>query len=809
MRLLFIIFSFLLITICFGQKPNRKFEGKSQPRIGKITGQVRDSVSSQSMEYVTVALFNSKDSSLQTGAITDGVGEFYINEIPAGNYYARFSFIGYENKIIKDIVISTSKRTIDFNKVLLVSDQEILEGVTVTVEKPLVTYEIDKKIVNVEGMSTVASATAIEVLENIPSVTVDMDGNVSLRGSSGFTLLIDNKPSPMEASEALQMIPASNIKDIEIITNPSAKYNAEGTSGIINIILKKNKLEGVSTLINLNGGNYDNYAGDFLVSINKSKLKFNIGANYRNANRYRDITQERIITFNEGQSEVNSAGLHRFFRTNYGLNAALEWSPNRKSSFSFGVNGNQRQYNAAANYDFQERSNGVLLNEYTNKERTLRQFYGLTLSSGYEYLINGDKEHRINLTGMYNLHDGEEDALTESFDQFGNKQEGNNSTEVGPSKLFRIDLDYERPLKNNSKLKIGARTDFGNNSDDQNSFELNETSGEYVKLPLFSSIVDYKQNVYAGYAIYSGKLKEKLGYQFGLRSEYTDRNIFMETLNSNTIIQRLDFFPSAHFSYQLTDKNQLKANFSRRIQRPRSWNLEPFIFWEDPYTVRQGNPNLLPEYIQSYELGWISELKNKGSFSAELYHRNTINTIERIQEPYDSNVVLKRPINAGSSNSTGLELSYRKRFKDWWGVDLGVNTFFYEISGVLNDIAFGREALTYNVRLANTFNLFTDWKFQVVSSYTSAQATAQGRTNGYYSIDLALKKDFWKNRMSTSFQFRNALNSIKRETWVETPSLDTYRLAAPRWPIFSIALAFRLNNYKNQDKINTVKGEGF
>jgi outer membrane receptor protein involved in Fe transport len=657
-------------------------------------------------------------------------------------------------------------------------------------------------------MTTVASATAIEVLENIPSVTVDMDGNVSLRGSSGFTLLIDNKPSPMEATEALQMIPASNIKDIEIITNPSAKYNAEGTSGIINIILKKNKLEGISTLVNLNGGNYDNYAGDFLVSINKNKVKFNIGANYRNANRYRDITQERLITFNEGESAVNSTGLHRFFRTNYGLNAALEWAPNRKSSFSFGVNGSQRQYNAAANYDFRELTNGVLINEYTNKERTLRQFYGLTLSSGYEYLINGDKEHRINITGMYNLNDGEEDALTESFDLLGNRQEGNNSTEVGPSKLFRIDLDYEKPLKNKAKLKIGARTDFGNNSDDQNSFELNKTTGEYVKLPLFSSIVNYKQNVYAGYAIYSGKHKEKLGYQFGLRSEYTDRNIAMETMSSETVIQRLDLFPSAHFSYQMSKKNQLKANVSRRIQRPRSWNLEPFIFWEDPYTVRQGNPNLLPEYIQSYELGWISELK-KGSFSLEMYHRNTINTIERIQEPYDSSVVLKRPINAGVSNSTGLEVAYRKRFKDWWSVDLGVNSFFYQISGVLNDVAFDSEAFTYNVRFANTFNIASDWKFQLISSYTSPRATAQGRTNGYYSVDLALKKDFWKNRMSSSFQFRNALNSIKRETWIDSPTLSTYRLAVPRWPVFSVALAFRLNNYKNQDKIKTVKGDEF
>jgi outer membrane receptor protein involved in Fe transport len=626
MNKLLLFFFLVIASITYSQSRSGKGAG-----IGVISGRVIDSVSNQSMEYVTVALFNSKDSSLVTGDITDGVGEFIIKEIPFGNYYLRFSFIGYKNYIKRNLIISSSQKSIDFNKVFLSSDQTLLEDVSIVAEKPLVTYEIDKKIVNVSDMNTVASATAIEVLENIPSVTVDMDGNVSLRGSSGFTLLIDNKPSPMEASEALQLIPASNIKDIEIITNPSAKYNAEGTSGIINIILKKNKLEGISTLINLNGGNYKNYGGDFLVSVNKNKVKFNIGGNFRNANRYRDITQKRTIIFDENTSNVNSDGLHRFFRTNYGINAALEWSPNRKSSFSFGFNGNQRQYNAAANYDFHEFLNNSLINEYANKERTLRQFFGLTLSSGYEYLIAGDKEHRINITGMYNLHDGKEDALTESFNSLGDVSQGNQSTEVGPSALFRVNIDYEKPFKNKSKLKIGARTDFGDNKDDQNSYELNLVTNEYVRLPLFSTKVDYIQNVYAGYAIYSGKLKKKLGYQLGIRSEYTDRRIFMETLNSSTKIDRLDFFPSAHFSYQLSKKNQLKANFSRRIQRPRSWNLEPFISWEDPYTVRQGNPNLLPEYILSYELGWIKNLK-KGSLSAELYHRNTVNTIQRIQE---------------------------------------------------------------------------------------------------------------------------------------------------------------------------------
>ncbi|MCT4582583.1 MAG: TonB-dependent receptor [Flavobacteriales bacterium] len=799
---LFFLFSSLFMI---GQRSGGPIKGKGG---GEITGKVIDSETQKAMEYVTVALFKEKDSSLVTGQITDTKGEFYLKELPLGKYYLRFSFIGYKNTFKRNILLGPNQLNIDFNKVILSPDQEVLEDVEVIVDRPQIVYEIDKKVVNVEDMNTVASATAIEVLENIPSITVDMDGNVSLRGSAGFTLLIDNKPSPLEASEALQLIPASNIKDIEIITNPSAKYNAEGTSGIINVILKKNKLEGISTLINLNGATFNNYGGDFLVSVNKNKIKLNVGGNFRNRNRYRDITQERIITYDENISQVNSEGLHRFFSTNYGINAALEWSPNRKNSFSLGVNGNQRQFNAAANYDFLEYSNNMLTNKYTNKERTLRQFFGATASAGYEHLIGGDKEHRVNVTAVYNLHDGDEDALTESFDENELRVQGNQSTEVGPSQMYRVNVDYEKPLKGKAKFKLGLRSDFGNNKDDQDSYELNTSTGEYVKLPLFSTDVDYIQNVYAGYAIYSGEYQSKLGYQFGLRSEYTDRNIYMETLNSNTDIERLDWFPSAHFSYKLNKKDQLKANFSRRIQRPRSWNLEPFISWEDPYTVRQGNPDLLPEYIQSYELGWIKNLK-KGSFSLELYYRNTINTIERIQEAYDSTVIIKRPVNAGISNSLGLELSYRKRLLKWWGVDLGVNSFYYQISGVLSNETFERESFSYNLRLSNTFNLKKDWKVQAISRYTSAIATAQGRTNGFFTLDLAVKKDFWQNRLSGALQFRNALNSMRRETWVETAALYSYRLAEPRWPEIALSIALRLNNYNHQDKIKTVKGEEF
>lgn len=765
------------------------------------------------MMYVTVSVHQLSDTALVTGGITDMEGKFTINEIPVGKKYLfKCSFIGYGTTY--QTLDFTDKKLIDMGDVILSPGNEVLDGVDVTADKPVVTYEIDKKVVNVENMNTVASQTAVEVLANIPSISVDMDGNISLRGSQGFTLLIDGRPSALPASEALQLIQASNIKDIEIITNPSAKYDAEGTAGIINVILKKNKLEGVSTLINVNGGNsgggseFLNGGGDFLTSINKGKFKFNIGGQWVTRNRFRDIKQTRITTFGEEESKIESNGLHRFFGTNFGGNVAMEYAPSESDVFSVGVNVNRRQWNAAANYFFDEYTNDTLVNSYENRERTLRNFFVFSGSFGYQHLFKENKDHYLSLTSTYNLYDGEEDAQTEFFSLENVFQGGNRNTEIGPSNAVRVSLDYQYPFKNKMKLQVGARGDFGFSKDDQDSYRYNFDESDYVRLDSFSTDVAYTQNVYAGYGILNGKIKEKLGYQVGIRAEYTDRYIELTNSSLNTDIQRLDWFPSAHFSYELNDKNQFKASASRRIDRPRSWHLEPFIAWEDPYTVRQGNPDLLPEYIQSYELGYIRELK-KGSFSTELYFRNTNNIRERIQEVYDTNVIIKRPVNAGVSQALGAEFAYNKKIAKWWMLDAGTNLFYYKIKGQIPGSSLDQESFTYRARLSNSFILPKDWKVQFIGVYESDVVSVQGIDKGFTSFDLAIKKDFFERKVSTTLQFRNLFATERRENWVDTETLYSYRLATPKWPLIALSVSVRLNNFSNVDKIKTEEGSEF
>ncbi len=780
---------------------------------GQVIGKVLDNQSNASISYATISLLHLGDSSFLKGVISDEQGKFKIENIVLNqSYLLRVTFIGYKT-LFKNIDFKNYK-LVDLKEVVISPSAELLKGVEVRLDQPMVTFEIDKKVINVEQMNTVVSQTAVQVLANIPSISVDIDGNVSLRGSQGFTLLIDGIPSTIPSSEALQLIQASNIKDIEIITNPSAKYDAEGTAGIINIILKKNILQGVSTLININGGNsangtdYWNYGADFITSINKEKVKLNIGGQWVNRNQFRDIEQIRKTTLGNQESKIKSEGLHRYFGTNYGGNIAMEYRPNKNDFLSIGTSANTRQWNAAANYFFEEYLDDSLTNSYENRERTLRDFLFLSSSFAYKHLFNNDKEHYISLTSTYNLYDGKEDAQAEFFSESQLQLGGNRNTEIGPTNAIRVSLDYQYPMVNNLKLQLGARTDFGYSSDNQDSYSYDLNTQDYFRLDSFSTDVNYVQNVYAGYGIINGEINEKLGFQFGVRGEYTDRSIKQTLENNELIINRMDWFPSLFFSYKLNKENQLKANASRRINRPRSWHLEPFISWEDPYTVRQGNPNLLPEYIQSYEFGYIRELE-KGSFSIEIYGRNTKNIRERIQEVYDTNVIVKRPVNAGFSHAVGAEFAINQKLIDWWVFDLGANIFYFKVVGQIPGSSLNQESVTYRSRIANNFILPNDFKIQFISNFNADIISIQGLDKGFTSFDLALKKDFKEGKASGTFQFTNIFATQRRETFIDTPVLYSYRLATPRWPFVSLSFSFRLNNFNNLDKIKTDKGSEF
>ena len=793
MKILFTLFlSLLLYTFTYGQKPQGGQRGIPTVE-GEIFGTVMDSLTEQPISYVTVLALRQSDSSMVTGVVTEDNGSFSLKKLKQGTYILKLSFVGYKTKEIPNIIINAENTTFQIKNVSL--SPTILKEVEVFGDAPLVTYEIDKKVINVEDQNTNISQTALEVLQNAPSVTVDADGNVSLRGSASFTLLIDGIPTAMDANDALAIIPASTIKDIEIITNPSAKFDAEGTSGVINIITKKSKLEGISLLANLSAGTFDNYSGDIAINLKKEKFAIDISGNLRQRSRPSQNLSERTSIYDTVTNTLVSDGISDWKNTSKGFEFEFMYTPNNSHILSVQTRFNDRLMVPYSETDFKEYNDDVLISDFSTDQSNYIDIFGSSSSIYYQYNIKRNKEHNISFKAIANLRDVTQDDTTLSRLSNGDILQGNLYTETGPSNSYRFNADYKLPLKQDRKFEAGLQSQFGKSADNGKNYVLNLATNNYELNELFSSEVAYTRDIHAGYTMFSGKTKS-LGYQVGLRAEYTYRTITSTNLGSFTNINRLDWFPSAHFSYSLKNKSQLLLSYSRRIQRPRSYYFEPFITWEGPYNVRTGNPDLTPEYINAYEVSYIKPLKERrGFFSLELYARTVSDIITRISTVYEPGILISRPYNVGNSLALGFEPSLNYTVNKWWKVNAAINAIHLTLRGSIEDISYDRQSLNYNGRLTNTFTL-KGFSVQLMSRYESRTVTTQGTSTGYFTQDASIKKSFAKKKFSFILQGRNILNTQKSISTIATENVNITSTWQPLYPMVSLTFSMKLNNYQ-------------
>lgn len=762
---------------------------------GEIIGSVIDSASSIGMEYVSVALYKQKDSSVVTGVLTDLKGKFELKNVKPGSYYLVTNFVGYNSKFINNISITKNNLIINLGEILVNSDIELKELV-VRGDIPRVTYEIDKKVVNVEDMTTTVGQSAVEVLQNTPSIQVDAQGNVTLRGSSTYQLLINGIPTAMDPSDALQAIPASTIKNIEIVTNPSAREQAEGVGGIINIITKKKKLEGASMLINISDGNFERYGGDIAInySVKKHTLNLNLGFNQRN--RPSDKVEERISDFGTNQSKILQTGEGSWKMGGPRIGGEWIFTPNDQHIITIGSTFGKRNMRPFTNSVFEEFLNDSSIIKYENRYSGDILITSLSNFISYRYLFNKENNEYLNFKAIYNLRSVDEYSYNDFYNENGVKTGGNLATEFGPSNVLRFDLDYVKKLKNNLVLESGLQAQFGLAKDDRDNFEYDPITGEDVRLPLFSTDVQYNRNVHAGYSLVRGK-KNKLGYQFGLRAEYTFRNIEATTFpDASQLVKRLDWFPSAHFSYKLSDDQEILFSYSRRINRPRSYFFEPFVTWVSPYSVRTGNANLKPEYISSIEASWIKQLWDKGNISVDVYAKLLNNMINRIPSVYDTNIIIQSPENAGNSSSFGMDPTFVYYFKEWWNTNLALSLFYYSVTSNATDVEVTNTSFNWNITWINSFTFLKDYKLQVIGKYRSRSATPLGYQEERYGLDASLRKAFWENKLAITFQVSDILSTQRDNNFSSINNVTVYSVRDPFSPMYMVTVSLKLNNYK-------------
>lgn len=763
---------------------------------GVIKGTVQDSTSQQFMEYANVVLYSESDSTQVTGTITNGQGQFELSGLNTGSYFIRTTFIGYQKKYVQDITLERRGQSLDLGVINLPQSALYSENIVVEGERPPITYEIDRKIIDVASQQTSAAGNAADVLENAPSITVDIEGNVSMRGSGAFTVLIDGRPTVLDAQDALQQIPASTIDNIEIITNPSAKYDPEGTAGIINIITKDNTLRGISGLVNANGGMNDKYGGEMTLSYRTDDYTATIGADHNRRIYSGERIQRSITDFDGTTSFVNSDGTGTRGRLSSGLRAALDYSFNESNLVtvqarvgSWGFESDSRQF-------YTEWSSANLDRDiYTSVTDRFRNSLYYAMNLDYLRKFNQDG-HELEGQIQYRYRTADEETRDELRADVSTISDGRMTTESGPEGEVEFKIDYTLPFSETNKFEAGAESEIEESDEFTDYFVYDAEASDYVRQPRFSNDVLYSENNSAIYSLYAGKLND-FGYQAGIRGEYTYRKIAVPTSNQTFNIDRWDFFPSLHTSYSFTGTRQMMASYSRRIDRPRSWYLEPFETWEDAYNVRTGNPGLVPEYIDSYEVGYQTNIFGH-MFTAEAYYRVNRNKIERIETVYSENVTLHVPENVGTDYSLGNEFMLRLGLFEFWDINLMGNLYHYRIDAFYADQDFSRESFNWNARVSNSLKFWENTQFQVDASYRSPTVSAQGEREGFFITDLSVRQDFMDRSLSAILQVRDLFGTANWESISQGADFYRYSYLERESPIIMLTLRLNINNFREQ-----------
>jgi outer membrane receptor protein involved in Fe transport len=787
---LFLILAVVLIinNFSFAQSTGNR-------QTSSIEGKILDLNTSAPLEFANVVLFSLADSTQITGTATDKSGGFVLQGIKPGNYFLRISFIGYDNSNVNRVEVKNTS-SVNLGKIFLVPKEIGMKDIVVNSDRAPISYEIDKKVINVAKNFSASSGTAVDILENVPSITVDIEGNVSLRGSGNFKVLIDGQPSILDPSDALEQIPASAIENIEIITNPSAKYDPEGTAGVINIIMKKSQGQGLSGVMELNGGLKDKYGGEMIGDLKSQSFQSNIGVNY-NKRTFGGSENENNWT-NDGTttSYYNSDGSSTRGMKNYGARASFSFDLGNKNTLSLGGRYNNRSHFGSSSLDYSEWTSANLSPEYYINNTSENR-------SGDNYIVFANymlpfetKGHQLSAEMTFNYSNSESENINRLFNLTGISS-GSISTEKGPDKELETKIDYTLPFNDDTKFEAGFQSELSSENEISASSVYNTSTGQFEIDHLYDNDGLYKTSEVALYSLFSSKY-EKLGYQFGFRTEYTGRSIDVAETDTDFKINRWDYFPSAHLSYEFLAGHQVITSYTRRINRPRGWQLEPNKTWQDAYDIRVGNPSLLPEYIDSYEFGYQTFF-GKSVLSLDAYYRATNNRIENIESVYSEKVTLHSFENIGKDYSLGTELFFNFDPIEKWNVNLMGNIYDYRIKGMLYGEDFSKNSFNWSARFNNTITVSSSTQIQLNAFYNSPTVSAQGRREGFLFTNLALKQELFDKFLTATLQVRDVFGSAKFESVSESSDFYSYRHMERDSPIVMLNLKFNLNNYKSHD----------
>lgn len=773
-----------------------------------ITGKLVDAGQYTALGFATVSLFASGSNTSITSINTTDNGEFLINA-PAGSYRVEIDFIGYESYISPTIQISADHPLHKLGTIRLKAGTKTLEEVLVRAEKSSMTLSLDKKIFNVGKDLANAGGNAADILSNIPSVAVDADGNVSLRGSSSVRILIDGKPSGLvsiKGGAGLQQLQGSMVDRVEIITNPSARYEAEGMGGIINIILKKEKKEGFNGSFDVIAGYPENIGVAANVNYRKKDLNFfvNYTASYRNApgknSQYQEfykndstfISTKDMEHHLKGLYNTARAGLDYYFDDRNILTAAYTYSISKGKRYSDIVYHdylNSLKDPLDISYRTQDETETEPKSEYalTYKRNFTRE--GHELTADIRYLDNWEDSDQFFGEDVYNP-DGSHSGIPYLLQR---------SVNYETEKQYLLQVDYVLPFREKAKFETGLRSSFRDMTNNYTVTQQDEDDN-WFEVPGLTNNFVYNEKISALYAILGNKV-EKFSYQAGLRAELTDVTTTLKQTNEVNPRKYTNLFPSVHITYDLPKGHALQLSYSRRIRRPAYNDLSPFMTYSDNRNYYSGNPDLNPEFTNSFEIGHIKYLTG-ASISSSLYYRYTKGKIMSVRRVDESGNSITHPENLATENSFGAELTGSYSPTQWWKMDGSFNFFRAITDGSNLDATFQSDTYSWMVRFLSRITVWKNTDIQLRGNYEAPQKMPQGRRKSLATMDFAVSKDILKNKATITLNVVDIFNSRKYRSVIQGDDFYTVTNSQGRMRQANLTFNYRLRQAKKKAKVS-------
>lgn len=775
----------------------------NQDTPARIIGLAKDSKTGQPVAYATTALYKVGTEINIAGAVADAEGRFYIVGFGIGEYELKISFIGFETFSKTGIFITSSEGDYNLGEISMNDEGVALQDLTVQGQRDLIEERVDRTIYKAENDKTTAGGDATDVLRRVPMLSVDLEGNVSMRGSGNILVLIDNRPSAIAASsiaDALRQIPAEEIKAVEVITSPSARFDAEGTSGVINIVTKKNNLQGMTLNVNSGVGLRGSNLG-LNGSARKGKFGFSLGGYGRSGyNILGRFENEQLLVNPSGVSNsiLQSADTERdnlSGRYNFGMDYAIDKFNFVTGAVNFGLRNSNNYQN---NFLSQNFANGILIRSALRQTDTKDRSNSIDVSLNYTKTFE-KKGKEFSVLTLYSLNNRENSFVNtlynEDLETINSRLKNDNPSR---NEEFTIQLDFVNPVgpKGNQILEYGAKNILRKAYSEFAYFEASGATGEYVinPNPTFNNEFNYNQNVTAGYVSFTTTFLKNYTLKPGVRYEYTAITADFKTELTAIIPSYGTIVPSLNLSRKLTNGNMIKAAYNRRIQRPSLRFLNPNIEASNPLQTSQGNPLLDPELTDNYELGYSTFVKGT-TMNFTGFFRNTTGSIQAIRNVSEGGIISTTFENIGQEQAVGLSIFTNISINNKFSLNGGVDTYYAMLDNNLTDPMFAASNTGFVIsgRMFGNYTLPKNWQAQLFTFARGNQVQLQGTSGGFAAYGLSMNKQFKEKRGSVGFGAENFLAKefvIRNETI--TPTIIQNSTSALRNMNFKVNFSYRI-----------------